>query len=100
MPDIADKVVALHDQLIYAYDHANAYDHDDADDNEERDAYLDTLKQYTSTVALAASKAFAELVGIDSDNVEILQLTTEQYTKLEASGMLDVYIDGKEETDD
>ena len=85
MADITERVVALHDALIYAYDH-------DDDTNEERDAYIDILKQYTSTVALAASQAFAELLGIDAD-VSMLQLTEEQYTKLEASGMLEDYID-------
>lgn len=92
MADITDRVMALHDALIYAYDH-------DSDDNEERDAYIDTLKQYTSAVALAASQSFAELLGIE-DSVSMLELTEEQYAKLEASGMLATYIDGKDRTDD
>jgi len=45
-------------------------------------------------------RAFAELVGVDPDSVSMLDLTTEQYHKLEASGMLDVYITGKDRTDD
>ena len=93
MPDIAEQVMALHSKLIHAYDH-------DDNTNEERDAYIDTLREYTSAVALAASRAFGELLGIDPDSMNVLDLTSEQYTKLEASGMLDAYIDGKDRTDD
>jgi len=75
-----------------------AYDHD-GNTNEERDTYIDTLKAYTSTVALAATQAFADMMDIDVD-MDMLDLTTEQYTKLEASGMLDLYITGKDTTDD
>ena len=93
MAEIRDRVVALHDALIYAYDH-------DDDSNEDRDAYIDTLKQYTSAVALVATHAFAQLVGIPTDDIQMLELTDEQYRKLEASDMLDTYIDGKDSTDD
>ena len=93
MPDIADRVIALHSELIRAYDH-------DDNTNEERDAYIDTLREYTSVVALAASQAFGELLGLDPDAMTVLDLTPEQYAKLEASGMLDAYIDGKDRTDD
>ncbi len=92
MPDLADKIIELHAALIYAYDH-------DDDSNEDRDAFIDTLKQYTSTIALAATQAFADMVDVDVD-MALLDLTTEQYTKLEASGMLDLYITGKDTTDD
>jgi len=93
MPDVTEQVMALYESLIEAYDH-------DSDTNEERDTYIDTLTQYTHAVALAATHAFAELVGVDPDSVSMLDLTTEQYHKLEASGMLDVYITGKDRTDD
>lgn len=92
MADTSERVVALHDALIYAYDH-------DDNNNEERDTFIDTLKQYTSTVALAASQSMLELLGVDAD-VRMLELTAEQYRKLEASGQLDAYIDGKEKLDD
>ncbi len=93
MAEIRERVLGLHDALIHAYDH------DDAD-SEERDAYIDTLKQYTSAVALAATHAFAQLVGIPSGDIQLVDLTDAQYRKLEASDMLDVYIDGKDSTDD
>lgn len=94
--DIADAVMALHELLIEQYmttadSHAT---------QAECDAFIDTLKQYTSAVAVAATHAFAELVGIDPARVTMLDLTTEQWHKLEASGMLDTYISGKDTTDD
>ena len=93
MPDLTDRVMALHTELIRAYDH-------DDNTNEERDTYIDTLKEYTTVIALAASQAFGELLGIDPDTMTVLDLTPKQYAKLEASGMLDLYIDGKDRTDD
>jgi len=91
MPDLADRVMALHSRLIDQYEDTTTYD---------VDAFTDLLKEYTSVVALAASQAFGELLGIDPDTMTVLDLTTEQYTKLEASGMLGTYIDGKDRTDD
>ena len=92
MADKAERVVALHDALIDAYD-------DNDLSKQAHFEYIELLKQYTSAVALAATRAMAELLGIDAD-VSILNLTDEQYAKLEASDMLDVYIDGKDTTDD
>jgi len=91
MPDATDKVMALYDSLIEQYTDTTTYD---------ADAFIDTLKEYTSAVAIAASHAFAELMGVDPDRVSVLDLTTEQWHKLEASGMLSTYIDGKDTTDD
>jgi len=90
--DNTDRVVALHDKLIEEY---AAYT------NSERaiTEFTELLSEYTSACALAASQAFAELLGIDAD-VSMLQLTDEQYRKLEASGQLDAYIDGKDRLDD
>ena len=92
MADDKERVVALYDSLIEQYGHI-------ATTQAEMDAYTDTLREYTSAVAVAASRAFAELLGVDTD-VSMLELTDEQYTKLEASGMLGAYIDGKDRTDD
>jgi len=93
MPEVVDAVMALYESLMHAYDH-------DGNTNEERDAFIDTLAEYTHTVALAATHAFAELVGVDPDRVSMLNLTERQYHQLEASGMLDIYITGKDTTDD
>ena len=93
MPDLTERVMALHAELIALYDTNDM-------SKQAHAHYLDTLKAYTSAVALAASRAFGELLGIDPDSMTVLDLTGEQYTKLEASGMLDVYIDGKDRTDD
>ncbi len=92
MADIADRVTALHDLLIEQYA-AHTSDEQAITD------YIDTLKQYTSTVVLAASQAMADMLGMDAD-VSVLQLTDEQYRKLEASDMLDIYVDGKDTVDD
>lgn len=93
MVDKSERVVALHDALIEQY--ASAYEPNRA----EIEAYTDALREYTSAVVLAASQAMAEMLGLDAD-VSVLQLTDEQYRKLEASDMLDIYIDGKDGTDD
>ena len=92
MADNVERVVGLHEQLIELY---AAH----TDSEQAITEYIDTLKQYTSAVAVAASQAFAELLGIDAD-VSLLELTEEQRIKLEASDMLDTYIDGKDTTDD
>ncbi len=88
----SEDIRALHDALIYAYDH------DDLD-NEQRDTYIDTLKLYANTVALATARTLMEMLGIDA-NAELLALTARQYGQLEASDMLELYIDGKDDTDD
>ncbi len=92
MDEMTGRVVALHDQLIEMYDSNDM-------SKQARTEYSAMLKQYASTVALVATRALMELLGIDA-NVELLQLTAKQYGQLEASDMLDVYIDGKEDTDD
>ncbi len=92
MDEMTGRVVALHDALIELYDSNDM-------SKQARTEYSAMLKQYASTVALVATRALMELLGIDA-NVELLQLTAKQYGQLEASDMLDVYIDGKEDTDD
>ena len=91
--DVPAHVVDLHDALIHAYDH-------DDETNEERDAFIDTLKQYTTAVVVASTEAVCDLLGIDMENVQMLELTEAQYHKLEESGMLDVYLEGRDGLDD
>ena len=91
--DVPALVLDLHDALIYAYDH-------DDETNEERDAFIDTLNQYTTAVVAASTRAVCQLLGIDMENVQMLELTEEQYHKLEESGMLDVYMEGRDGLDD
>ena len=62
--------------------------------------FIDTLRDYATAIALAASKATCSMLGMDDDSVQMLDLTARQYAKLEASDMLGIYIQGKEETDD
>ena len=90
--DIAERVVALHDALIEQYaGHTQ--------DEQAITDFIDTLKQYTSSVALAASQSIAEMLGIESD-IRMLELTERQYRRLEESGTLSDYIDGREKLDD
>jgi hypothetical protein len=62
--------------------------------------FTDTLSEYTSAIALATSQAICTMLGLDSDDVRLLDLTAEQYKKLEASDMLAEYMMGKDELDD
>ena len=90
--DIAERVVALHDALIEMYaGHTQ--------DEQAITDFIDTLKQYTTCVALAASQSIAEMLGVDAD-VRMLELTERQYRRLEESGTLSDYIDGREKLDD
>ncbi len=91
--DVPAHIADLHDALIYAYDH-------DDETNEERDEYIATLKQYTTAVVVSATEAVCDLLGIDMENVQMLELTEAQYHKLEESGMLGAYIEGRDGLDD
>jgi hypothetical protein len=86
-------VAELYRALIYAYEH-------DDETNEEHDEYVDTLKAYTTAVVVATTQSVCHMLGVDMDDVQMLALTERQYHRLEESGMLDVYIDGKERLDD
>ncbi len=91
--DVPGHVLDLHDALIYAYDHDSA-------DNEERDAFIDMLNQYTTAVVVSSTEAVCDLLGIDMEKIQMLELTESQYHKLEESGMLDAYIEGRDGVDD
>ncbi len=93
MDAIADQVQALHTHLIAQYDSTDT-------SKQARDLFIDTLKEYTSKVALASTMSLCDMLGIPTDGIRLLDLTAEQYAKLEASGQLGAYIDGKEELDD
>ena len=92
MAGIAERVVAIHNALIE--DYAGHTDSEQAITD-----FINTLKTYTTTVALAASQSMAEMLGIEAD-VRMLELTERQYHKLEESGMLDAYMEGKDRLDD
>lgn len=91
--DVPTNVADLHDLLLKLYV-------DGADTIEEYDTYVDMLKLYTTAVMRASTEAVCELMGIDPDRVAMLELTEAQYHRLVESDMIDVYIDGKDETDD
>lgn len=93
MDAIADQVQALHTDLIAQYDSTDM-------SNQAHDLFIDTLKEYTSIVALASTKAMCAMLGIPTDGIRLLDLTADQYAKLEASGMLSTYIEGKDDIDD
>ena len=92
MSDISKRVAALHDALVEQY--AGHTDSEQAITD-----YMDTLKQYTTCVALAASRVMAELLGVDAD-VRMFELTERQYRKLEESDTLSAYIEGRDGLDD
>jgi len=86
-------IVDLHDALIEQYDTNDM-------SKQAHALFIDTLKQYTSAVIVASTRATCKLLGIDEDNVQMLALTERQYHRLEESGMLERYIEGGEGTDD
>lgn len=92
MADVHDRAVALRDDLIEQYDSTDM-------SKQARTHYTDTLKLYASSVALVASQSIMDILGVEGD-CRMLELTAEQYAQLEASDMLDAYIEGKEDTDD
>ncbi len=90
---IKARVSSLHDSLLEAYT-------DLTHDEQAIEAYKVVLARYTSTTALATTLALCTMLGIDTDNIRLLDLTTEQYDKLEASGQLGAYIEGRGTLDD
>lgn len=93
MDDLAHRITTLHASLVAQYSSTDS-------STIAYDAFIDSLKQYTSAIALASTHAMAALLGIPTDDIRMLELTSEQYKALVDSGMLEAYIDGKEELDD
>jgi len=91
--DVPAHVVDLHDALIEQY-----AAHDTS--KQGQDDYAYALKQYTTAVVVASTEAVCDLLGIDMENVQMLELTEAQYHKLEESGMLADYIEGRDGLDD
>lgn len=93
MDNIADRISTLHDALVHQYSSTDS-------SNQARTSFTDTLQQYTSAVAMASTQAMCALLGIPTDDIHMLDLTSDQYRALVDSGMLGTYVDGKEELDD
>ncbi len=62
--------------------------------------YEDTLMEYTLEVMKAATTVVLEGLDIEDTEVHVVRITERQRTALLASGMLDLYITGKDTTDD
>ena len=93
MSDLADRISTLHESLIHQYGSTDS-------SKQAHTSFTDTLQQYTSAVAVASTQAMCALLGIPTDDIHMLDLTSDQYRALVDSGMLGTYVDGKEELDD
>lgn len=93
MGDPRTQIIQLHDQVIEQY---NSTDHSD----QAYKQFIDTLKQYATAITLATTHATCSLLGLDVDSVRLLDLTDDQYRRLMESGMMDTYLEGKDEPDD
>lgn len=65
-----------------------------------RKEYEETLLEYTLEITKAATVVLMNALDIDAADVQILEITERQRHALIASGMLDLYITGKDTVDD
>ncbi len=65
-----------------------------------RKHYETTLMEYTLEITKAATAVLMEALDIDPADVKIVDITERQRHALLASGMLDLYITGKDTLDD
>ena len=69
-------------------------------DKQARKGYEEYLMEYTLEIMKAATAVLMDALDLDPADVKIVDITEHQRHALLASGCLDLYIAGKDTTDD